>query len=86
MQMTFALGEKVAADGKCGTCHGAEFKGKGDVPRLAGQHSVYLIRQLKDMQTGARKDKNVAVMKPIVAKLSDREIVAVSAYLASKNP
>jgi cytochrome c553 len=29
--------------------------------------------------TGARKDKNVAVMKPIVAKLSDREIVAVAA-------
>src|SRR6185295_9615313 len=79
-----ALGEKVAADGKCGTCHGAEYKGKGDVPRLAGQHSVYLIRQLKDMQTGARKDKNVAVMKPIVDKLSDREMVAVSAYLASK--
>jgi cytochrome c553 len=58
----------------------------GDVPRLAGRHSVYLIRQLKDMQTGARRDKNVALMKPIVEKLSDREIVAVSAYLASKNP
>jgi cytochrome c553 len=81
-----ALGEKVAADGKCGTCHGAEFKGKGDVPRLANQHSVYLIRQLKDMQTGARKDKNVAAMKPIVDKMSDAEIVAVSAYLASKSP
>jgi cytochrome c553 len=81
-----ALGEKVAAEGECGTCHGAEYKGKGDVPRLAGQHSVYLIRQLKDMQTGARKDKNVAVMKPIVDKLSDREMVAVSAYLASKSP
>jgi len=81
-----ALGEKVAAEGKCGTCHGADYKGKGDVPRLAGQHSLYMIRQLKDMQTGARKDKKVAVMQPIIAKLSDRDIVAVSAYLASKNP
>jgi cytochrome c553 len=81
-----ALGEKVAAEGKCDTCHGAGFKGKGDVPRLANQHSVYLIRQLKDMQTGARKDKNVAIMKPIVDKMSDKEIVAVSAYLASKMP
>lgn len=80
------LGEKIAADGKCGTCHGEGFKGKGDVPRLAGQHSVYLIRQLKDIQTGARKDKNVAVMKSIADKLSDREIVAVSAYVASKTP
>jgi cytochrome c553 len=81
-----ALGETVATAGACGTCHGADYKGVGDVPRLAGQHAVYLIRQLKDMQIGARKDKNVALMKPIVEKLSDREIVAVSAYLASKNP
>jgi cytochrome c553 len=81
-----ALGEKVAAEGKCGTCHGEGFKGKGDVPRLAGQHSVYLIRQLKDMQTGARKDKNVAIMQAITDKLTDREIVAVSAYVASKSP
>src|SRR5262245_53062363 len=81
-----ALGEKVAAAGACATCHGADYKGAGDVPRLAGQHSLYLIRQLKDMQTGARKDKNVAVMKPIVAKLSDQEMVAVAAYLASKSP
>jgi cytochrome c553 len=81
-----ALGEKVAATYACGTCHGADYKGVGDVPRLAGQHSLYMIRQLKDMQTGARKDKNVALMKPIVDKLSDREMVAVSAYLASKSP
>jgi cytochrome c553 len=81
-----ALGEKVASTGACGTCHGADYKGLGDVPRLAGQHSLYLIRQLKDMQMGARKDKNVALMKPIVAKLSDREIVAVAVYLASKSP
>jgi len=81
-----ALGEKVATTGACATCHGAEYKGAGDVPRLAGQHPLYLIRQLKNMQTGARKDKNVSLMKPIVAKLSDQEIVAVAAYLASKNP
>ena len=81
-----ALGEKVAAENKCGTCHGADYKGKGDVPRLAGQHSLYMIRQLKDMQTGARKDKNVAAMKAIVAKLSDREMAAVAAYVASKSP
>lgn len=81
-----ALGEKVAAEGKCETCHGEGFKGKGNVPRLAGQHSLYLIRQLKDMQTGARKDKNVAAMKAIADRLSDREIVAVSAYAASREP
>lgn len=81
-----AHGEKVAAAGACGMCHGADFKGVGDVPRLAGQHALYMIRQLKDMQVGARKDKNAALMKPVVEKLSDRDIVAVSAYLAFKSP
>jgi cytochrome c553 len=81
-----ALGEKVAAAGACGTCHGTDYKGVGDGPRLAGQHAVYMIRQLKDMQIGARKDKNVAVMNAVVTELSDREIVAVSAYLASRRP
>jgi cytochrome c553 len=81
-----ALGEKVAAEGKCGACHGADYKGKGDVPRLAGQHSLYMIRQLKDIQTGARKDKNASVMKPIADKLSDAEMVALSAFLGSRTP
>ena len=81
-----ALGEKVAAEGKCGACHGADYKGKGDIPRLAGQHSLYMIRQLKDIQTGARKDKNASVMKPIADKLSDEEMVAVSAFLGSRTP
>jgi cytochrome c553 len=81
-----ALGARVAEAGGCGTCHGADFKGVGDVPRLAGQHSLYLIRQLKDIQTGARKNRNAAAMKPIVAAMSDREMVAVSAYMASKSP
>jgi cytochrome c553 len=81
-----ALGEKVANTGGCATCHGTDYKGSGDVPRLAGQHSLYMIRQLKNMQTGARKDKNVAIMKPIADKLSDHDIVAVAAYLASRSP
>jgi cytochrome c553 len=87
-----ALGEKLAATGDngktvaCGTCHGADYKGVDDVPRLAGRQTLYLIRTLKDIQTGARKDKNVALMKPIVERLSDADIVAVSAYLASRHP
>lgn len=80
------LGEDVARKGACGTCHGADYRGSGDVPRLAGQHSLYLIRQLKDMQTGARKDPNTKLMKAVVANLSNRDMVAVAAYLASRSP
>jgi len=87
-----ALGERLATTGDggrtmvCSTCHGADNKGAGDVPRLAGRQPYYMIRQLKDMQTGARKGKNVELMKPVLAKLTDRDIVAVAAYLTSRNP
>ena len=83
-----ALGEKVAA-----TYGGCRARAMAPTTRAWAMclgspmdKQVYMIRQLKDMQTGARKDKNVAVMKPIVDKLSDREMVAVSAYLASREP
>jgi cytochrome c553 len=87
-----ALGEKLVTTGggkttKCATCHGADLRGMGDTPRLAGRQSIYLIRALNDIRTGANKtQKATAMMKPIVANLSDREIVAASAYLASLTP
>ena len=55
-------------------------------PFTPGDESVNSVRCQRGIQTGARKNKNAAIMKPIVDKLSDREIVAVSAYLASKSP
>jgi cytochrome c553 len=86
----FALGEKLANTGDdgrtvpCASCHGEGFKGKGDAPRLAGQHGWYLIRQMRDIQTGRRNDPGAASMKAVLAKLGDRDIVALAGYLTSK--
>ncbi|HUO21805.1 MAG TPA: c-type cytochrome [Caulobacteraceae bacterium] len=71
---------------KCSQCHGADLKGKNDVPRLAGRQPMYLIRALNDFRTGANKTKSATPMKRVVAKMSDRDIVAVAAYLASLAP
>ena len=38
----------------CATCHGADLHGMGPVPGLAGRSPSYTVRQLYDMQTGAR--------------------------------
>ena len=38
----------------CGTCHGADLKGIGPVPPLAGRSPSYLTRQMFDMQQGFR--------------------------------
>ena len=85
-------GETLAMTGgggktiQCSICHGADFKGIGDVPRLAGRGAYYLVRQLNDIKIGARKGNAVALMKPVVEKLSDEDIVNLAAYMASRNP
>ena len=38
----------------CAICHGADLKGLGPVPGLAGRSPSYSARQMFDMQTGAR--------------------------------
>ena len=70
----------------CALCHGAELRGQGTAPPLAGRSPTYLARQLYDMQSGARHDPGAAAMKPVVARLGNAELVAITAYLASLPP
>ncbi len=66
----------------CGACHGAD--GNSSVanwPKLAGQGEKYLIKQIKDIQTGARP---VAEMTALVANLSDQDIADIAAYYAAQ--
>ncbi len=80
---------KTGASGKtaqCATCHGEALKGAGEVPRLAGLQPLYVARQLFDMRYGSRGGKTVEPMKPVVANLSDDDIIAISSYLGSLPP
>lgn len=70
----------------CDTCHGEGLKGLGDVPRLAGIHPIYIVRQLYDIQTGANGSSAAAQMKRVVEKLTDDDMIAIAAYTASLAP
>jgi cytochrome c553 len=69
----------------CGICHGDALQGLGNVPRLAGVHPVYIGRQLYLFKDGTRNGVDAQLMKKPVAKLTDDDILNVSAYLASLN-
>jgi cytochrome c553 len=71
---------------QCGVCHGADLNGSGPVPGLAGRSPSYLVRQLYDMQQGSRKGQWTELMKPVVSKLTDDDLIAIAAYLASRKP
>ena len=68
----------------CGTCHGADLRGMGPIPGLAGRSPSYLVRQMYDMQTGNRKGSWGELMKPVVANLTAEDLVAIAAYAASR--
>ena len=59
----------------------------GEVPRLAGLQPLYVARQLFDIQYGSSAGKEAAaLMKPVVANLSEDDIIAISSYLGSLPP
>jgi cytochrome c553 len=70
----------------CTTCHGDALHGLGNVPRLAGLHPIYIARQLYLFKDGSRNGVDGQLMKKAVARLTDEDILALSAYLASLNP
>lgn len=88
---SIARGRTLAAAGggttiACAACHGADLRGVGNVPRLAGVHPIYLARQLYRFRDGTRNGAEAALMKPSTERLTDTDIVDLSAYLGSLAP
>jgi cytochrome c553 len=84
-------GEALVTNGagkttQCGVCHGADLKGLGPVPGIAGRSPSYLVRQLYDLQQGARKGIWADLMKPVVSKLTDEDMLNIAAYTSSRTP
>jgi cytochrome c553 len=83
-----SLGEKIYRGGlqdrqlpACTGCHSPNGAGvPAQYPRLSGQHADYTYSQLVAFRDGVRK--NSPQMAQIAAKLNDREIRAVSDYVA----
>ncbi len=80
---------KTGGSGKtiqCAICHGDDLHGLGEVPRLAGLQPVYIARQLICMQNGSSAGTAAALMKKVVASLTEDDIISISAYLGSLPP
>ena len=73
------IGERQIA--ACAGCHSPTGMGvPAQYPRLSGQHADYTAAQLVNFRDGVRK--NSLQMSQIASKLNDREIRAVSDYVA----
>ena len=67
----------------CANCHGPDGSGERyAAPYLAGQSATYLANAIREWKSGTRHSGEKQ-MGPVVARLDDQDIAALSAYLAS---
>ena len=93
-QTVYRSGDVKSGRPACGACHGATGEGvsAAGFPSLKGQHADYIAAQLKafrsagreDLDGGAQRnnDGESMMMRSVAAKLSDKEIQAVSNYIS----
>ncbi len=90
---SLARGKTLAESGgpagqACSACHGAGLQGGEGLPGppLAGRSPGYLFRQLYGFHTGGRSGTRALPMKQVTEKLSQSDMIALAAYLASLKP
>ena len=75
-------GKEKSDAGRCQECHGTDGN-SGDVriPNHAGQYAGYLVKQLRDFQSGARQHE---VMTLMAEDLDESDMVDIASYFASQ--
>jgi cytochrome c553 len=81
----FKRGAELAAGRMCASCHNADFSGRQQMPRLAGQHEAYTVKALQDYRAGARVGTQAA-MAEAVRGLSDADFEDLAYFLARVRP
>lgn len=80
-------GDPVAGKVKsqdCQGCHGVDGNSTDEqIPKLAGQYDIYIIKQLRNYQAGIRSHE---IMNAMAATLSERDMEDIAAYFANQPP
>lgn len=80
-KVDLARAEEIVS-GRCFLCHGAEGESSSPLfPRLAGQHSGYISKQLADFQSGRRKSDT---MKAQAEELTADDMRSLGAFFEKK--
>ncbi len=85
-----AVGQQIYDDGlvnaavpACSGCHGEKGEGTDKFPRLAGQHTTYLITQMNNFKNTVRNNDSRKVMRAITLRMTEQDIKAVAEYITS---
>ncbi|MGH8119553.1 MAG: c-type cytochrome [Gammaproteobacteria bacterium] len=79
-----AEGKQIADDALCTMCHLGGFSGQNEVPRVAGQHYEYIVKQLKDFRAKNRTN-DAGNMAAYSRGLTDEQIDKLAQYITNLN-
>jgi cytochrome c553 len=77
-------GDPARGIASCRSCHEDSEGSRLQGPFLKAQHAAYLAKQLRDWRLGERTNDESQTMPAIAAKLSEEDIAAIAAFLASQ--
>ena len=77
-------GKQVADAALCTMCHLGGFSGQNEVPRVAGQHYDYIVKQLTDFRE-RRRTNDAGSMTAYAKSLTDEQIDALAQYITNLN-
>ena len=76
-----ARGRELSRSQGCASCHTADYSGKEQMPRLAGQREDYLVHAMRAYRERTRGGPDTTMID-IMRGVSDEEIEALAHYLA----
>ena len=66
---------------RCDSCHNADFAGRDNIPRIAGQREDYLAKTMREYKGNSRHGYD-ATMADVMQPITEAQIVELAYYLA----
>jgi cytochrome c553 len=84
-KMVFFEGNEETGVPACVGCHQPGGVGHQIYPRIGGQHTQYVVQQLKSFASGERSNDASRFMRVLAKRMSDEEMQSVAEYLVGLN-
>lgn len=79
-----SMGMELASEMRCASCHGRDYSGQQQMPRLAGQREDYLEMTMLAYREGERGGPDTTMIN-IMRGVSDEDIEALAHFMAHAN-
>lgn len=77
----FQRGKELARTAQCASCHRSDYSGQEQIPRLAGQHEVFLLDSMKQFRDHAGPGRDT-VMSAALFGIKDNQLADLAHFFA----